>query len=131
MTTGLRSAVFFVELIGEDAERIVFLFCGEEIVDLRVGFFQLVSGIQERGIGDGNTGDRIFGLAGNHYLTLSVLVPEGWRYEQFGTHELFAQPVLTRTGTQRVVIGCDVVALSGVIEHMHGEGIQLEHVYDY
>ena len=42
-----------------------------------------------------------------------------------------AQPMLTRPGTQRVVLGCDVNVLNVVTQKIQAEGVEVEHVYDY
>jgi hypothetical protein len=76
-------------------------------------------------------GIRFTDIAGNSRITLSVLAPAGWRYTASDAQELFSQPVLTRPGVQRVVIGCDVTALNAVTEKIRADGIQLEHIYDY
>lgn len=76
-------------------------------------------------------GIRFTDISGNSRITLSVLAPTGWRYAGADAQELFSQPVLTRPGVQRVVIGCDVTLLNAVTEELHADGIRLEHIYDY
>jgi hypothetical protein len=70
-------------------------------------------------------------IAGNSQITLSVLAPTSWRYSGDDATELFAHPVLTQPGTERIVIGCDVTNLSAVVEKLRAAGIPLEHIYDY
>ena len=70
-------------------------------------------------------------IAGNSQITLSVLAPTQWHYDAANARELFAQPVLTHPGTQRVVMGCNVADLSAVVTQLRAENIPLEHIYDY
>ncbi|MGA7913970.1 MAG: hypothetical protein WCA00_01945 [Candidatus Acidiferrales bacterium] len=70
-------------------------------------------------------------IAGNSRIIISVIVPEAWHYGHADAQPLFATQILTHPEMQRFVLGCDVTALSAVMEALRAEGVQVEHIYDY
>jgi len=76
-------------------------------------------------------GIRFTDIAGNTRITISVLAPTARQYGETDAKVLFTQPMLTRPGTQRVVLGCDVNVLNVVTQKIRAQGVEVEHVYDY
>jgi len=76
-------------------------------------------------------GVRFVEIGGNSQITLSVLAPQGWHYEEPVAQQLFSMPVLTRPGLQRVVLMCGVSSLDQSLNALHEDGAMVEHVYDY
>ncbi len=74
---------------------------------------------------------RFLDIAGNSQILVSVLAPQSWRYDNRYGAELFSSPVLTQSGRQRVVIGCEVSALGELLLALRSQPVNLEHVYDY
>jgi hypothetical protein len=70
-------------------------------------------------------------IAGNSHIIVSVLAPQGWRYGNGDARQLFASPILTHPEEQRVVLGCKVSSLAGVLNRLDSSGVGFEHVYDY
>jgi hypothetical protein len=71
-------------------------------------------------------------IAGNRgVVLLSALVPSGWSSPVPDTRLLFAQPVITQPGRQRVVLVVPVARLADTLRVLRDSGHQLEHVYDY
>lgn len=73
---------------------------------------------------------RFVEIAGNSRIIVSVLAPDSWHYHASGA-QLFSAPILTRPGTQRVVLACDVPSLSDVLKALRADGVAIEHIYDY
>jgi hypothetical protein len=73
-------------------------------------------------------------IAGNRGdIVVSLLVPEPWAGVAVASRTLFTQPILTRPGTQRVVLATQVAQLAALLtqtEAQHGAAA-IEHVYDY
>jgi hypothetical protein len=73
-------------------------------------------------------------IAGNRGdIVVSLLVPDAWAGTAVPSRTLFTQPILTRPGTQRVVLATKVGDLSALLrqaESLHGAAA-IEHVYDY
>ena len=73
-------------------------------------------------------------VAGNRgEIVVSLRVREGWADAGARSRTLFTQPILTRPGTQRVVLATPVDQLSALlrqVETQHGAAA-IEHVYDY
>ncbi len=76
-------------------------------------------------------GVRFVEIAGNSQITLSVLAPQAWHYDGSVARQLFSMPILTHPGRQRVVLTCDVPSLDQALNHLHTDGVMVEHVYDY
>lgn len=76
-------------------------------------------------------GVQFLDIAGNSQILVSVIAPQNWRYDRADARELFSNPILTRTGLQRVALGCSVSALHDVLPRLNSGGATLEHVYDY
>lgn len=70
-------------------------------------------------------------IAGNSSITLSVLAPQSWPGEDRFAQRLFALPLLTRPGWQRVFLRCDVPLLDQALNHVRADGVTIEHIYDY
>ena len=70
-------------------------------------------------------------IAGNAHISASVIAPQAWHYDHTGAQELFSNTVLTHPELKRIVMGCDVPSLHGVLHTLREEGIIVEHIYDY
>ena len=70
-------------------------------------------------------------IAGNSQILISVLAPQDWRSTSGEAQQLFSAPILTDQKRQRIVMRCDVTALSRVLSAIAGSGVTVEHVYDY
>lgn len=70
-------------------------------------------------------------IAGNRGdILLTALVPTSWRASS-GERVLFAQPIITRPGEQRVAVIVPVAALAAALNRLDAPGVRLEHIYDY
>jgi hypothetical protein len=87
-------------------------------------FTTVASMLAQRGV-------RFVEIAGNSEITLSVLAPESWTYHGSDAQRLFSMPVLTHSGSQRVVLGCRVSELGQVLGALPTSGAVVEHIYDY
>jgi hypothetical protein len=76
-------------------------------------------------------GIRFTDIAGNTLITVSVIAPADWRYADGDAKELFSQDILTRPGTRRVILSCDVTAVNEVTQKIRAQGVDVEHIYDY
>ena len=79
----------------------------------------------------GRQGARFVEIAGNSQILLSVLSAQGWHYANNNAQILFSIPILTDSTKQRVVLRCDALALTAVLDSMPSSGANLEHIYDY
>jgi hypothetical protein len=70
-------------------------------------------------------------IAGNSQILISVLAPTTWGYGNNNAKLLFSSRVLTRPGTTRDVLVCDVPALSAVLNSLAADQVAVEHIYDY
>jgi hypothetical protein len=70
-------------------------------------------------------------IDGNGSITVSVLAQRSWVVENQFAQSLFSQPVLTQPGWQRVILRCDVAFLDRALLTLLGEGVTVEHIYDY
>ena len=73
-------------------------------------------------------------IAGNGESTeipLSVLAPRGWKIPADEVRVVFAHPVLTRPGTERVAFVVPVRSLAKLLRRLVTDRIDIEHVYDY
>jgi hypothetical protein len=73
-------------------------------------------------------------VAGNRgEIVVSLLLPEGWVNAGGRSRTLFTQPILTRPGTQRVVLAAPVDQLSALLRQVEAQqgAAAIEHVYDY
>jgi hypothetical protein len=72
-------------------------------------------------------------IAGNDEIMLTVLAPEGWRYDLPASEAslLFTERLMTQPGVQRFAIECPVRSLHLVLNDAIGHGITIEHIYDY
>jgi hypothetical protein len=64
-------------------------------------------------------------------ILLSVLVPTGWNIPTDGARVVFAQPILTRPGTERVAFVVPVRSLGELLRRLDADRIDIEHIYDY
>lgn len=70
-------------------------------------------------------------IAGNQGpILLTALAPAGWK-PACRCEVLFAQPILTAPGRQRVALVAAVPELALALNGLSGPGVHLEHVYDY
>jgi hypothetical protein len=70
-------------------------------------------------------------VAGNRGdILLSALVPTSWQ-PAGGERVLFTQPIITRSGEQRVAVVVPVSALAATLNRLDAPGVHLEHIYDY
>jgi hypothetical protein len=77
-------------------------------------------------------GVRFREIAGNRTVILvSVLAQEEWVPERAAGKPLFAQPVLTEPGLQRVALVVPVADLSAMLNGLRRGGVRPEHVFDY
>jgi hypothetical protein len=70
-------------------------------------------------------------IDGNGSITVSVLAQRSWLVENQFAESLFSQPVLTQPGWQRVILRCDVAFLDRALLTLLGDGVTVEHIYDY
>jgi hypothetical protein len=70
-------------------------------------------------------------IAGNTQVLLSAVMPDGAVPSLRDGTVLFAAPVLTQPGMQRVVIACEAASLQKLIASLDGQEVTIEHVYDY
>jgi hypothetical protein len=70
-------------------------------------------------------------IDGNSSITISVLAPQTWDGQNQFAQRLFAQPMLTHPGWERVVLRCDVPWLDRGLSMMVADGVIVEHLYDY
>jgi hypothetical protein len=96
------------------------------VVDLpRYQAFTTVSSqLAQRGV-------RFVEIAGNSQITVSILAPQTWRSETLNAQPLFSMPVLSSPNLNRVFLRCDVASLDQVLNTLHANGVNVEHVYDY
>jgi hypothetical protein len=79
-------------------------------------------------------GVRFRKIAGNDgEIALTVIAPSDWRPPAGAScRELFAQPILTVPGRQRVMVVTTVPELAGTLVELTGSaGVVVEHVFDY
>ena len=70
-------------------------------------------------------------IAGNRSTILvSAIAPDGWSIPG-DAKLLFAQPILTVPGRQRVALEVPVASLAALLNRLRDEGIAPEHVFDY
>ena len=81
--------------------------------------------------GQGITFREIAGNRGD--IVVSLLVPDAWAGVAAPSRTLFAQPILTRPGTQRVVLATQVDQLAALLKQAEAQlgAAAIEHVYDY
>lgn len=74
-------------------------------------------------------------IAGNDgEIVVSLLLPVGWSAEsETSSRRLFTQAVLTRPGTQRVVLATPVERLAQLLRQIEGTqgAAAIEHIYDF
>lgn len=70
-------------------------------------------------------------IAGNTGVVLvTVLAPDNWVRSGMA-EEIFAQPILTRAGVSRRLLLVTVADLSTALRQWTGQGLEIEHVFDY
>ena len=70
-------------------------------------------------------------IAGNDsFILVSVLAPSAWK-PRSPASALLIQPILTRPGTQRVVMTLPVAHLAASLREWQAASLQVEHVFDY
>lgn len=78
-----------------------------------------------------NRGAQFVDIAGNSQIVVSALAQVQWRYQGSNGRQLFSSPILTRPGSERVVIDCNVESLGRLVGDLRAGGATIEHVYDY
>ena len=76
-------------------------------------------------------GVRFVEIAGNDMIMLTALAPHDWAYDLPAGELLFAMPILTEPGQQRVAINAPVASLHLILAGLAERGVTLEHLYDY
>jgi hypothetical protein len=76
---------------------------------------------------------RFVQIAGNEEIMVTLLAPEGWRYDLPASEAslLFTERLMTQPGVQRFAIECAVRSLHLVLNDAVARGIKIEHIYDY
>lgn len=70
-------------------------------------------------------------IAGNgSFILVSVLAPDSWQ-PGTSTQPLLRQPILTRPGTQRILLTVPVNSLAQSLRQWKLNNLQVEHVFDY
>jgi hypothetical protein len=87
-------------------------------------FTQLVPSLVEQGV-------RFVEIAGNDTILLTAFAPQGWVYDLSAGALIFAQPLLTEPGQQRIAIQTPVGDLHTVLAELENRSITFEHIYDY
>jgi hypothetical protein len=75
-------------------------------------------------------GDRFIEIAGNKTILMTVVAPRTWRYRD-GGHVMAEWPILTMPDKKRVAISLPVEMIHNVIPLLKGEGVFLDHIFDY
>lgn len=70
-------------------------------------------------------------IAGNKQILMTLITPDSWKYSGEGAQSLFERPILTQPGYKRVALNVQVPALEGVVHKLDGQGLTIEHIYDY
>ena len=71
-------------------------------------------------------------IAGNNSaILLTVLAPTTWNPVSSDFRLVFTQPIITQPGIQRVAIVTPVGGLAQTIRFVNGQGIMIEHIYDF
>lgn len=78
-----------------------------------------------------NRGAQFVDIAGNSQIIVSALAPSQWHYQGSSGSQVFSSSILTRPGSERVVINCNVELLGRLIGELRAGGATVEHVYDY
>ena len=81
--------------------------------------------------GLGARGRTVVEIAGNRRILTTVLVPTGRVVETPGATPIFALPIQSRPGWQRLGLDTEVKALAGLIGVIERQGGEFEHAYDY
>lgn len=77
-----------------------------------------------------DAGVDIVEIAGGRRLVVQVVAPDGWDGRMWGD-VVFAWPILTEPGQQRVALEVAVGRLDEVIPALRATGARIEHLYDY
>lgn len=76
-------------------------------------------------------GLRFVEIAGNDEILITAFAPSTWTYDLPAGEFLFALPVLTQPGLNRIAVKAPVPELHLILNELPRRGVQLEHVYDY
>jgi hypothetical protein len=90
-------------------------------------FTVLVPKLVERGV-------RFFEIAGNDEIMITVLAPRDWRWSPEHGDLLFSLPIPSRPDRTRLAVRVPIASLHttiGSLARAAGEGVTLEHIYDY
>jgi len=70
-------------------------------------------------------------IAGNSsFILVSLLAPDSWTLQSPATL-LLVQPILTKSGTKRVILTIPVKSLAEALRQWKSANLQVEHVFDY
>jgi hypothetical protein len=81
--------------------------------------------------GLGARGRTLVEIAGNRRILTTVLAPDAQRIETPGATTIFALPIQSRPGWQRLGLDTEVGAVAGLIGAVERQGAEFEHAYDY
>jgi hypothetical protein len=87
-------------------------------------FTEVMKSLAHRGI-------QFTDIAGNDDIFFTVIAPEAWEFNRTDSYKLIEQPILTAKGFKRVGIRVPVPVISAVINDLEGQGVIIEHLYDY
>jgi hypothetical protein len=76
-------------------------------------------------------GTKVIEIAGNHRILTTVVAPESLMVHAAGSRQIFAIPIQSRRGWQRLGLDTEVPMLTDVIAAVEQEGAKFEHAYDY
>jgi len=81
--------------------------------------------------GLGAHGRSVVEIAGNHRILTTVIAPTPQRIDTPGAKVIFALPIQSRPGWQRLGLDTEVTALTALIGAVERQGAEFEHAYDY
>jgi hypothetical protein len=70
-------------------------------------------------------------IAGNDEIMLTLHAPAGWSYNLSAGKPLFTMALLTGDARQRVAVQVPVRDLGNVLRELDGQGLRVEHLFDY
>jgi hypothetical protein len=76
-------------------------------------------------------GVRFQQIAGNEQVLVTVIAPRDWKPLTQVGELLFASPILTEPGLQRVALRSPVPSLHILSNYFADQGLKIEHIYDY
>jgi hypothetical protein len=74
---------------------------------------------------------RLVEVAGNRRILMTVLAPAAWADTPIWGDAVHEWPILTAPGRKRVAMTVDVDRLQDALPELAGEGVEVDHVFDY